>query len=41
MDHSAAVLLFDAEGQFVETISYGTDHDVAVGRVRRLMGLES
>ena len=39
MDHSASVLLFDANGSFVETISYGSDHDVAVAKVRKLMGL--
>lgn len=39
MDHSASVLLFDEDGRFVETISYGTEHEVAVGRVKRLMGL--
>ncbi len=41
MDHSASVLLFDDDGRFVETISYGTEHDVAVERVKRLMGLTS
>ncbi|MCV6593710.1 MAG: SCO family protein [Silicimonas sp.] len=39
MDHSASVLLFDADGRFVETISYGTDHEVAMGRIRGLLGV--
>lgn len=41
MDHSASVYLFDGDGRFVETIGYGTEHDVAVERVKRLMGLAS
>ena len=39
MDHSASVLLFDNEGQFFETIRYQEDHDVAVAKLRVLIGL--
>ena len=39
MDHSASVLLFDDSGQFFETIRYQEDHDVAVTKLRVLMGL--
>ncbi|NNE80049.1 MAG: SCO family protein [Silicimonas sp.] len=37
MDHTASVLLFDAGGQFVETIRYQEDHDLAVQKIRALM----
>ena len=40
MDHSASVLLFDDAGRFVETIRYQEDHDVAVGKIKSLMGIE-
>ena len=41
MDHSASVLLFDAKGQFVETIRYQEDHDVAVAQLRKLLGMDA
>lgn len=40
MDHSASVLLFDADGAFFETIRYQEDHDVAVAKLRMLMGTD-
>ena len=41
MDHSASVYLFDKSGRFVETIRYQEDHDVAVGQLRKLLGLDA
>ena len=41
MDHSASILLFDEKGQFVETIRYQEDHDVAVGQLKKLLGMEA
>ncbi len=39
MNHSASVLLFDNDGQFFETIRYQEDHDVAVAKLKMLVGL--
>jgi len=36
MDHSASVLLLDAEGRFAGTISYQEAKDVAVAKLKRL-----
>jgi protein SCO1/2 len=37
MDHSASVILMDAEGKFVGTISYGEDIDVRLAKLRQLL----
>ncbi len=37
MDHSAFVMLFDPEGDFKGTISYGESNDIAVEKLRRLI----
>ncbi len=37
MDHSASVILMDAEGEFVGTISYREDVDVRVEKLKRLI----
>ena len=37
MDHSASVILMDAEGQFVGTISYGEDADSRLKKLRQLI----
>ena len=39
VDHAASVLLFDDQGRFVETIRYQEDHEVALEKVRRLLGV--
>ena len=36
MDHSASVLLFDAEGRFFEPIGYKEDYDRALNKIRRM-----
>jgi protein SCO1/2 len=38
VDHSSAVYLFDAKGQFVEPLSYGMPHAMVVERLRKLVG---
>ncbi len=37
MDHSASVILMDAEGSFVGTISYGEDADSRLSKLKRLV----
>lgn len=37
MDHSAYVMLFDAEGRFFEPVGYQEDFERAVGKLRRLL----
>lgn len=37
MDHSAFVMLFDDKGNFVRTISYQEDFDMALGKLRQLL----
>jgi len=37
MDHSASVLLLDAEGRFAGTISYQETKDVAIAKLKRLV----
>lgn len=37
MDHSASVILMDAEGEFVGTISYREDVDVRFEKLERLI----
>jgi protein SCO1/2 len=36
MDHSAAVMLLDAKGDFAGTISYGENADTAIAKLKRL-----
>jgi protein SCO1 len=38
MDHTAAVYLFDAGGQFKGTISYGESQEDALAKLKRLVG---
>ena len=38
MDHSAAVLLIDARGQFVTTIDAAESQDMAIGKLKRMIG---
>lgn len=38
MDHSAYVMLFDEKGRFVEPIGYQEDFDIALAKLRRLLG---
>ena len=38
MDHSALILLFDAEGRMFEPIGYQEDHDRVMAKLRRLLG---
>ncbi len=38
MDHSASVLLFDADGAFHSFISYGDSQEVALAKLRNLLG---
>ena len=40
MDHSASVLLFDGNGDFHSFISYGDSQDVALGKIRRVLGAD-
>lgn len=40
VDHSASVYLFDDTGRFVETIRYQEDHDIAIAKVRSLLGMD-
>jgi protein SCO1/2 len=37
MDHSASVILMDAAGSFVGTISYGEDSEKMLAKLRRLL----
>ncbi len=39
VNHTASVFMIDEEGGFVGTIAYGADTDVALEKVRGLMGL--
>ena len=38
MDHSATVMLMDAEGRFAGTVSYGEEADTRLAKLRRLIG---
>ena len=38
IDHSASIFLFDGEGYLKGTISYGEAHDVALAKLKRLIG---
>lgn len=38
MDHTASIYLMDAEGSFVGTIGYGESDELAIGKLRKLVG---
>ena len=38
MDHTASVILLDAQGRFSATIAYGEDNDTALAKLRLLAG---
>ncbi len=37
MDHTASVFLLGPDGDFVGTIAYGEDQDVAIAKIRNLL----
>ncbi len=38
MDHTASVLLFDREGRYSDKVAYQEDPEMAVGKLRKLLG---
>ena len=41
MDHTASVYLMDAKGDFVGTVAFGEDAGAAVGKLRKLAGVDA
>jgi protein SCO1/2 len=37
MDHTASIFLFDADGQFAGTLSYGEAPEMRAAKLRRLL----
>lgn len=41
MDHTASVYLMDAKGDFVGTVAFGEDAGAAIGKLKKLAGVEA